>query len=332
MRALLSRVWHAVLVLAIVATATFVLIRLAPGDPFSQALDNPRITPAMRMQWRAAYGLDGSIATQYGHWLTALARGDLGWSTGTNQPVVRAIASTLPNTLLLMGIALILSFVLGTATGAWQAARRNTLAYRSLSVATQLGGALPDFWLSLVMLLSGAYWFRLFPVGGARDPLLPLSASSLTVVLDRAQHLVLPVLTLVILLASPIARQQRVALLDRLGADWVRTATAKGLARRTVFRRHAWRTALTPIVTLAGLMLPALVGGAVFVEQVFAWPGMGRLAAGAIASRDYHLVVGCVLMGAVLVVVGSLLADTVAATLDPRTAEEQSPQNARRAE
>ncbi len=138
--------------------------------------------------------------------------------------------------------------------------------------------------------------------------------------LDRLWHLVLPTLTLVILITAPVARQQRAALLDRLRAEWVRTATAKGVAPRTVFRRHAWRTALGPVITLGGLTLPALVGGAVFVEHVFAWPGMGRLAAGAIGTRDYHLVVGCVIVGAVLVVLGSTLADLLVMRLDPRAA------------
>jgi peptide/nickel transport system permease protein len=330
-RALLGRLWQALLVIALVATVTFVLIRLAPGDPFSIALDNPRLSPALRAQWRAAYGLDGSILTQYGHWLTALARGDLGWSTSTNQPVTRAIAQALPHTMVLMSIALVLAFLGGAALGAWQAARRHTAVERGLSWLTQLGTAVPDFWLALVVLLTGAYWFRLFPVGGVTDPLLPLQAGAWTVFVDRVRHLVLPTLTLVVLIASPLARVQRAALLDRLGADWVRTATAKGVPPGQVFRRHAWRTALLPMVTLGGLLLPALVGGAVFVEQVFAWPGMGRLAAGAVASRDYHLVVGCVLVGAVMVVTGSVLADLVASALDPRSdvgAADTTPQRA----
>jgi peptide/nickel transport system permease protein len=173
-----------------------------------------------------------------------------------------------------------------------------------------------------VMLLTGVYWFRVFPVGGAADPLLPLAASTFTVIRDRVVHLVLPVVTLVILITATVARQQRAALLERRGAEWVRTARAKGVAPGRVFRRHAWRTALTPVVTLGGLALPALVGGAVFIEHVFAWPGMGQLAAGAIAARDYHLVVGCVLVGAVMVVVGSFLADVITQRLDPRTADD----------
>jgi peptide/nickel transport system permease protein len=319
-RALIQRLWQGVLVVAIVATATFVLVRLAPGDPFAVALDNSRLTPELRAQWREAYGLDGTIGTQYLRWISALLRGDLGWSVSTGQPVSRAIAQAVPYTLLLMGAALLCSFVIGMGLGAWQAARHNRMPDRVIGVVTLFSAALPDFWLALVVLLMGASWFRIFPVGGASDLLLPLSASVLTIVADRLAHLVLPVFTLVLLIAAPVARQQRAALLDRLDADWVRTATAKGVAPWRVFRRHAWRTALGPVVTLGGLALPALVGGAVFVEHVFAWPGMGELAASAIRARDYHLVVGCVIVGAVMVVIGSTLADLLVTRLDPRAA------------
>ena len=322
MRALIQRVLQGLVVVAIVATATFVLVRVAPGDPFAGALDNARLTPAMRAQLRNAYGLDGSLATQYVRWISALLHGDLGWSVTMNRPVTRAIAQALPYTLLLMGIALLLSFTIGMLLGAAQAARHDRLTDRGIGAVTLIGGAMPDFWLALVLMLGGAYWLRLFPVGGAADPFLPITASGATIALDRLRHLALPVLTLVILITSPVARQQRMALLDRLRADWVRTATAKGVPPGAVFRRHAWRTALIPVVTLGGLALPALVGGAVFVERVFAWPGMGRLAAGAIAQRDYHLVVGCVITGAAMVVAGSTLADLLVIRLDPRAANQ----------
>ncbi|MCC7053743.1 MAG: ABC transporter permease [Gemmatimonadaceae bacterium] len=328
MPGLIQRIWQGLVVVVIVATATFVLVRLAPGDPFAMALENARLTPELRAQWRAAYGLDGTIGTQYVRWLGALLHGDLGFSISTAQPVTRAIALALPHTLALMGIALVVAFALGMSLGALQAARHDRALDRGIGVTTLVGAALPDFWLALVLMLGGAYWFRIFPVGAASDPLLPLSASLGTILLDRLHHLVLPVLTLVILIAAPVARQQRNALLDRLGAEWVRTATAKGVAPRRVFRRHAWRTALGPIVTLGGLALPALVGGAVFVEHVFAWPGMGQLAATAIASRDYHLVTGCVMVGSVLVVTGSILADLVAGWLDPRVRAESAREQA----
>jgi peptide/nickel transport system permease protein len=323
-RALIQRLWQGLVVVALVATATFVLVRLAPGDPFAAALENPRITPAIRAAKRAAFGLDASIGTQYVRWIGALLRGELGVSTSTGESVSHMIAQALPYTLWLMSVALIVSFALGMALGALQAARHNRATDRAIGAVTLFGGSLPDFWLALVVMLVGAYWWRLFPVGSASDPLLPAAASALTVLFDRLKHLVLPVLTLVILITAPVARQQRAALLDRLGAEWVRTATAKGVAPRTVFRRHAWRTALGPVITLGGLAFPALVGGAVFVERVFGWPGMGQLVAGAIDSRDYQLVVGGVMVGSVMVVVGSILADLLAQWLDPRMAANEA--------
>ncbi len=321
MRRLIHRILQGLVVVAIVATTTFVLVRLAPGDPFAGTFDNTHMTEAMRARWRAAYGFDGSIGTQYLRWMGMLMQGNLGFSLSKNAPVTEVIAEALPYTLLLMGVALGIAFALGMLLGAVQAARHDRPLDRTIGAVTLVAGAMPDFWLALVLMLCGTYWLRLFPVGGASDLLLPVSASALTVFVDRVRHLVLPVLTLVILITAPVARQQRSALLDRLRAEWVRTATAKGLTPGAVFRRHAWRTALGPIVSLGGLALPALVGGAVFVERVFAWPGMGRLATGAIGSRDYHLVVGCVITGAVMVVVGSILADLLVMRLDPRAAD-----------
>lgn len=317
----LQRACQSLLTVLVVATATFVLVRLAPGDPFTSALENTQLTPALRAQLRATYGLDGSIGTQYLHWIGALAHGSLGWSTSMSMPVSQAIASALPATLALMGTSLGIAFALGIGIGALQARRQGSIADRLLGAGTLVGAAVPDFWLALVVLLGGAYWLRLFPVGGAADPLLPLTAGAGTVVIDRLHHLVLPAGTLVLLITAAVARQQRAALLDRLGAGWVRTATAKGVSPGTVFRRHALRNALGPVVTLAGLALPALVGGAVFVETVFAWPGMGQLASSAVATRDYHLVIGCVIVGSLMVVVGSALADVALQRLDPRTAD-----------
>jgi peptide/nickel transport system permease protein len=319
-RTVVERAWQGVLVVLLVVTASFILIRLAPGDPFAAALDDPNLTAAMRARWRAAYGLDGSIAEQYVRWWGALVRGDFGWSTSANEPVRSAIGRALPWSLLLMGVSLIIAFGGGMLLGAWQAARAGTLGARLSNAATITVLALPDFWLASVLLLVVAYWWRLAPVGGAVDPLLPLGASWTARLLDALHHLVLPAGTLGLLLLAPVARLQRTALLDKLGSDWVRTARAKGVAPAQVFRRHAWRTALVPMVTLLGVALPALVGGAVFVERIFAWPGMGQLAASAVAARDYHLVVGCVLVGSLAVVVGAALGDLLAARLDPRNA------------
>ena len=317
-RRLLARGAQGLVVVALVATVVFVLIRLAPGDPFAATLDDPRLDPAVRARWRAAYGLDGSLATQYVRWLAALGRGDLGWSTSRSAPVAAVLAESVPWTLLLGGTSMVLAFAIGMPLGAWQARRRGSRGDRAVSVATIVGGALPDFWFALVLLLVFAVRLRLVPIGGAVDPLLPLDASPAARLADLLRHLALPLAASPLLLLGLVARLQRTALLDRLGADWVRTAHAKGVAPAHVFRRHAWRTALGPMVTLGGLAIPGILGAGVFVEHVFAWPGFGAVAAGAIAARDPHLVVGCAMVGTVLVVLGSALADVVGARLDPR--------------
>lgn len=321
-RPLLARLAQGALVVALVASAVFVLVRLAPGDPFAAALDDPALGAEVRARWRAAYGFDGPIGAQYARWLGALAQGDLGWSTSRQAPVTRVIADALPWTLLLGTTALALAFGVGMATGAWQARHRDSPGDRTLTAVGSAVGAMPDFWLALVLLLAFAWWWPLFPVGGARDPLMGADASTLVRAADVARHLVLPAAALALSLVAGVARLQRSAVLDQARADWVRTARAKGVAARHVWRRHVWRTALLPMVTLGGLALPGILGAAVFVEHVFAWPGLGGLAAAAIAARDYHLVTGCAIVGTVLTVTGSLLADAVAARLDPRLRDE----------
>ncbi len=329
-RSVLARLAQGLVVVALVASTVFVLVRLAPGDPFATALDDPMLDPAVRARWRAAYGLDGPIGAQFARWLGAVATGDLGWSTSRHAPVTAVIADALPWTLALSGSAMVLAFAIGMPVGAWQARRRGTLADRATTVVSVTTSALPDFWFALAMLLVFALGLRLVPVGGATDPLLPLDASPLARAVDLLRHLALPLATTTVLLVGVVARLQRTAVLDRSGAEWVRTAQAKGVAPDQVFRRHVWRTALGPMVTLGGLALPGILGAGVFIEHVFAWPGFGALAAAAIASRDHHLVVGCALTATVFVVVGSWLADVVGALLDPRLREPAGDAVARR--
>jgi peptide/nickel transport system permease protein len=314
---LLGRVAQAVAVAATVATLTFFLIHLAPGDPFAELLQNPNVPPDVIEALRAAYGLDRPVGEQYLAYVARVAHGDLGWSIQHGMPVSSAIASRLPATLLLMGTAIVASFALGVALGVAQAVRRGSRFDRVTRAAALLFHSLPSFWLAIVLLVVVAYGFGLFPTGGTADPLASVYPFWWRV-RDRLAHLALPALTLVLLTTATIARHQRAALLDVLPEDFVRTATAKGVPARGVVLRHALRNALLPVITLLGLALPALIGGTVLVEQVFSWHGMGTLLVGAIQSRDYFLLTGCVLVGSVLVVVGSLLADALAALVDPR--------------
>jgi len=192
---------------------------------------------------------------------------------------------------------------------------------RVVSGATLVAYSLPDFWVAIVLLLVFANWIPVFPAGGVVDPVMHDYLSFGGRIADRLHHLVLPAATLALIAAAGIARYQRTALLEVLGADFLRTARAKGLPERRVVLRHALRNALLPVITLSGLMIPALFGGAVFVEKVFSWNGMGLLAVNAIAARDYPLVTASVAMGGIVVAVGSLVADLLYAVADPRLRE-----------
>jgi peptide/nickel transport system permease protein len=319
MRALVARrLLQAAVIVAIAATTTFLLVQLAPGGPLDDVLENPRISPEMRKLLIARWGLDRPMHEQYALYLRNLARGDLGWSFSQNRPVADAIIDALPNTLLLMGVALIGAFALGVTTGVIRAGRRGSLADRALGAGTLLFYSMPDFWLAIMAMLLFAYWLPVFPTSGTITVGVYDYLSPAGKLFDRLKHLVLPATTLVLLLAAIIARYQRAAFLDVATLDFVRTARAKGLTEGAVLWRHVLRNALLPVITLIGLALPMLIGGAVFIEHVFAWPGMGRLAVGAIAARDHSLVMATVVMGSVLVTLGSLLADLLYAIADPR--------------
>jgi peptide/nickel transport system permease protein len=308
-RFVLRRLAHGAAVIFIAASLSFLLIHLAPGDPLAGTLDSPLLDPAAKDAVRKAYGLDGTIAEQYVRFLQQLARGNLGPSLLQSRPAAEALAEALPPTLLLMGTSLVFSFAIGVLLGAWQAARAGTHADRVTGFMSLVVASLPEFWLGLVLLLLLAYRFPLFPASGMVD-----------FVTHRGlvRHLVLPALTLTLLGSASIARYQRSAVLDVLPQDFVRTARAKGVNERRVLWRHALRNALLPTIVLAGLSLPTLLGGAVFVERIYSWPGLGGLAADAFQARDYQVVIGATIIGAVLVVVGGILTDVLHAAVDPR--------------
>ncbi|HEY8174305.1 MAG TPA: ABC transporter permease [Gemmatimonadaceae bacterium] len=309
------RLFHAIVVMFLVATVAFFLIHLAPGDPFS--FDNPNIPPALRDQWRAQYGYDRPVLEQYVRYLGSVARGKLGWSHTMHAPVSEALAQRLPRTLLLMGLAFVLSFALGIRLGVYEATHWRKRRARVTNAASLLIYSLPDFWLALMLLLLFGYWLPILPAGQMVDTLHEYMSPG-RAAWDRVVHLILPLTTLTLLLTATIARYQRAALLETLPSDFVRTARAKGVDERDVVRRHALRNALLPMITLAGLAFPTILGGAVFVERVFSWPGMGLMVTTAIAVRDYPLVMASVVVGAAMVALGTLLADIAYVLADPR--------------
>ena len=317
---LLRRVGAALLTVLAVVTLVFFAIHLAPGTPFLPSGDRP-LDPAVEAGLRARFGLDRPLGAQYVSYLGALARGDLGESFSQQRPVGEALAQALPNTLALAGSALAVDFVLGTLLGVLMAARAGRRSDRWLGAVTLVVYALPTFWLGLLLLLAFGQWLHWLPVGGVTDPVLYGALGFGGRMADRLRHLLLPALSLGLVGAAGTARFQRAAMLDALGQGFVRTARAGGLSERRVLG-HALRNALLPSITLLGLALPFLLTGSVVVETVFAWPGMGKLAADAIASRDYPVVLAATLVAAVLVVSGSLLADLLYAAADPRIRRE----------
>ena len=318
LRYIAQRLAQAAVIVAIVATITFALIHLAPGDPFTSVMDNPNVSEAVRQTLRAQYGFDRPLPEQFVKYVNALAHGELGWSFSHERPVREVLATALPNTLLLMVVALVGSFALGILIALTQVARRGSATDHVLSGVSLLFISMPDFWLALLTLLTFAYWLPLFPVGGAIDPVMHESWGFARRVLDRLWHLALPALTLLALASAAVARYQRAALLDVLPADYIRTARLKGLTEREILRRHALRNALLPIITMIGLSFPALLTGTFFVEKIFSWPGMGYAVVNAIGTRDYPLVMGGVIIGSIMVTLGSLLADLLYALADPR--------------
>lgn len=316
-RYLLRRLATAALLLLGVATLTWLLLALAPGNVTDLWFGQGPAPPGVRERIETAICPDASSLECYFRWLGDLARGELGWSVSRSRPVWRALADALPPTLLLGGVALLLTVLLGVLAGAAAAARRGRSTDRVLTVAGLTVYALPTFWLGLMAILLLGYRLPLFPTSSM------LSVEALDWpwyrrLGDLGWHLVLPASVLAIASAAAMSRFVRAGMLEALGREFVRAARARGAGPRRVFLVHALRHALLPVVTLVGLSLPVLVSGSLVVEAVFAWPGMGRLAYDAVRAKDYPLVTAATMLSATLVIVGNLAADLATSALDPR--------------
>ena len=315
---LLRRTAQAIVTFAIAIVLMFFLMRLAPGDPLSRIREDRPMSPAEVARLRALYDLDQPIHLQFGGFVRGVLRADLGVSIEHGLPVTTLLASRIIPTLLLGGAAILLNFTVGLWLGVRQAVRRGSREDRVLTLLSLAGYATPSFWLGLVLAWLVGIELGWLPVAGMRDPLLSGDAPWLARALDVGAHLVLPTLTLSLVTIAGTMRYQRSALLEVLRLPYIGAARAKGVSEQRVIWRHAWRNALFPVITLFGLWLPLLVTGSVFVEMVFAWPGLGSLAANAASSRDYPLVMGAAMLAAALVVTASLLTDLAYALLDPR--------------
>ncbi len=306
-----------------IATVIFLLVNAAPGDPASLMI-SPGLDREVIDQMRSNYGLDDPLPVRYGKWVAALATGDLGYSFSHSRPVVDVIGEVLPNTLLLSVCALLVAFLFGIVLGTIQAVRQYSATDSILSVVLLFFYSMPSFWLALMLILSLSLFARnawgwpiFFPASGMYS-VDHYSLPALGRVLDRGWHLVLPTLSLSLVLTAGIARYMRASMLEVIRQDFVRTARAKGLPERVVVFKHALRNALIPIVTLIGLYIPVLFSGTVFIELIFAWPGMGRTLVDAVFARDYPVVMAGSFFFAVVVVAANLVADILYAVVDPR--------------
>jgi peptide/nickel transport system permease protein len=314
-RWLLRRALQSLVTLVVALVILFLLMHILPGDPLSRVGEGRPLTLEQIQALRDRYGLDRPLLEQLWSFVVGLVHGDLGVSIEYARPVTGLILERLPATLLLGGMVLLLNFTVGLWLGVRQAVRKDSPEDRWLTTLSLAGYATPSFWLGLVLAwLVGVKW-RLLPPAGMRNPLL--DAGGLAAAVDVARHLVLPAITLSVVSIAGTMRYQRSAMLEALRFPYILTARAKGLTERQVLW-HGWRNALFPVLTLFGLWLPILVSGSVFVESVFAWPGLGSLAAAAVGNRDYPLLMGAAILVAGMVVLAGFLTDVAYALLDPR--------------
>lgn len=313
---LLRRIAAAVPLVFGVLTLTFFMVRLAPGDPASLYISSD-ISPDFAEKLRHSFGLDQPLHVQYWQWLSSTLRGEFGVSFSKHAPVFDVIIDTLPRTLLLTSAALALNFIVGIALGIAAAVRRGRMHDHVLGILSLFLYSMPEFWLGLMLILGLSLQIPLFPASGMHSPLATY-LPPFDYALDVLHHMVLPAFVLGIASAAATGRYMRGSLLEVINQDYIRTARAKGIREAVVLTRHALRNALLPIITLFGLSLPFLLGGAVIVETVFGWPGMGKLAVDAIFTRDYPMIIACTFVAGCTVIAGNLLSDVLYGIADPR--------------
>jgi len=315
---LFRRLVYGLILMLGVVVLNFMLIRLAPGDPAVViAGEMGGANEALLAAIRADYGLDKPMLTQLGIYLGNILRGDLGQSYFFNQPVATLIGNRIGPTILLVLSAQVISIVLGVFLGVIAARKPNGVLSGVVSVIATVGYAVPVFWTGIMLIILFASVFPIFPVEGMQS--VRLREASLWVkTVDIAHHLVLPAFTLALIYLAQYARLSRASMLEVLGSDYIRTARAKGAPERSVLFKHALRNASLPILTVAGLQFGNLISGALLVETVFNWPGMGRLAFESILRRDYPTILGVLFVASAMVVVANLLTDLSYRLADPR--------------
>lgn len=310
-RYLIRRILGALPVILGITLISYAIISAAPGDAVDTMI-NPSMTAANVAQMRADLGLNKPWPVRYGIWLTQTVQGNLGYSLITHKPVAELVGERFWPTIVLSGLALFLSYLIAVPIGVIATTRQYSLWDYGSTVFALLGNSVPSFFLGLGLIYVFSVRLGLLPSGGM---LTVVTGGGLG---DRLGHLLLPVAVLTVTSTGSVMRHTRSSMLEVVRQDYVRTARAKGLAERLVIYKHALRNGLIPVITLLGLEFPYLLGGAIITEQVFAWPGMGRLAIEAITSRDYPVIMALNLVTAVMVLLGQLLSDLLYSVVDPR--------------
>ena len=317
LRTLMSRLLQGLALVLAVVVLNFVLVHAAPGDPVETiAGASGGMSPELMAQLRTQYGLDKPLLVQLAVYLSKVAQGDLGFSYYFNLPVIDMIAERVPATLLLVVSAVLLAFVFGTTLGVLSARKPNGVLSQFITVLSLVGFAAPIFWVGIMLVILFASVWPILPVAGMRA--IDSGGGGWADVLDVAQHLVLPTFTLSLVYLAQYSRLARSSMLDVLGSDFIRTARAKGLAERVVLYKHALRNALLPVVTVLGLQFGNVLAGAILVETVFNWPGLGRLAFESVLRRDYPTILGVLLFSSIVVVVMNQFTDLCYSLIDPR--------------
>jgi len=313
----LRRILVAIVILFAVLTIDFALLELAPGEPFAGSED----TVEEEVELRKLYGLDRPATERYSEWILGIVTSfDLGWSLLRHEPVTDVLADALPNTLLLTLTAFVLQLGLGVAIGTFAALRRGTATDGAIRVTSLALYSTPSFYLGVLLLyVFAGGGFQIAPGGGMEDVRRGVPLQGMDLWLERLRHLVLPAITLALGGAAAWARFVRGEVLDVIRQDFILAARARGIGEKRILIRHVLRAAFIPILTLLGLSLPFLVGGAVIVESVFGWPGLGQLAVRSVFARDAALFLGISLVLATMVLAGNLLADLLYLAFDPRT-------------
>lgn len=315
---LLRRLLQSILTLLVISMILFGLISSVPGGIMSAYQENPDFTAEDLARLEAKYGLNDPVPVRYLKWLGNTLQGDFGNSFISKRPALEEIGDRLPNTMLLMGVMLIVTLLIAVPLGIISAIKQYTWFDHITTTLAFAGQSLPVFWFGLLLIivfsvtLKGADGKALLPGSGMYTLGAPFS------LIDRIEHLILPVTMLAFVSAAGYMRYLRSSMLDVINEDYVRTARAKGARERVVIFKHAMRNALIPLVTLIGLDLPSLFGGALFTETIFAWPGIGRLYFTAALKTDYPVVMAVLIIYSALIILSSLLVDVIYAILDPR--------------